>query len=263
MPFVADRVFGWKPVEITDEWGLTTISRGMAYALCNSLQCRDCGHLFLDVRFSDSEMSKLYAGYRDEDYTRLREEYEPGYTERNTGLKAELDYLALIEGFLLPFLPLRPAVLDWGGDTGNNTPFKNSCSIHDVYEISDKELIPTAKRVTREEAQNKHYDLVVCCNVLEHTPYPRDLVLEIRKSMTKDTVLYVEVPHEALIRTAPALKGLHEKKKHWHEHINFYTRTSLSLLIQSCDLEILAMKELSTTNKGMPDNLYQVACMVR
>src|SRR5437016_2710182 len=66
MPFIAKRVFGWEPVEIMDDWGLRDIKSGMAYPLCNSVQCASCGVLFLDIRFSDSEMATLYSGYRGE-----------------------------------------------------------------------------------------------------------------------------------------------------------------------------------------------------
>jgi hypothetical protein len=65
MPFVAYRAFGWTPVEITPEWGLRTIQTGMAYPLCNSLQCQACGLLFLDIRFDETEMAALYGGYRE------------------------------------------------------------------------------------------------------------------------------------------------------------------------------------------------------
>ena len=79
MPFVAKRVFGHEPVEITADWGLRDLKAGMAYTLCNSLQCADCGVLFLDYRFGDEQMAALYGGYRDQTYTRERDHYEPGY----------------------------------------------------------------------------------------------------------------------------------------------------------------------------------------
>ncbi|MGH2307415.1 hypothetical protein ACRCD8_06550 [Aliarcobacter sp. ERUVET-8] len=115
MPFVADRIFGWAPVKITDDWGLKTISNGTAYSICSSLQCQECGHLFLDMRFDDSEMKSLYSGYREKDYLELREKYEPGYKLRNDDLNAGVPYLSDIEHFLKPYLNLPVNVLDWGG----------------------------------------------------------------------------------------------------------------------------------------------------
>ena len=38
---------------------LATIENGHAYSICNSVQCRTCGMLFLDIRFSDSELHRL------------------------------------------------------------------------------------------------------------------------------------------------------------------------------------------------------------
>ena len=53
MPFVAHRVFGYKPFKIESSFGLKDIKNGYAYSVCNSLVCRNCQFLFLDIRFSD------------------------------------------------------------------------------------------------------------------------------------------------------------------------------------------------------------------
>ena len=45
MPFVAERVFGWRPVEITDEWGLRDVPAGITYMPCSTLRCNECGLL--------------------------------------------------------------------------------------------------------------------------------------------------------------------------------------------------------------------------
>ena len=64
MPFISSRVFGWDPVLIDNSWGLNTIKDGNAYAICKSLYCTICNFLFLDIRFSDSELRNLYFDYR-------------------------------------------------------------------------------------------------------------------------------------------------------------------------------------------------------
>jgi hypothetical protein len=118
MPFVADRAFGWQPVEIDGSWGLKTITSGMAYSICNSLFCGDCGLLFLDIRFSEVELNSLYDEYRGQQYTDLRETYEPGYKQRNDSLNAGIGYIAEIERFLGPHLSFPISILDWGGGYG-------------------------------------------------------------------------------------------------------------------------------------------------
>ena len=258
MPFVADRVFGWKPVVIDESWGLRTIQQGNAYAICKSLRCVDCEHLFCDIRFSDSEMVALYNKYREEDYTNLREHYEPGYRVRNDALKEPITYTDHVEAFLDSLLQYPLTVLDWGGDTGLNTPFSGKHIALDIYDISDKELEPGARLVTLEEAWASKYRLIVCAQLLEHVPYPSDVLLAARQAMDARSILYIEVPYEDLMRSKAQDAERH--KKHWHEHINFYSEISLTALIENSGLQIVAQNLLATNVGGGDVHILQVAC---
>ena len=257
MPFVSHRVFGWAPVEITAAWGLRTLKTGTSYAICNSLQCRDCGHLFLDIRFDEQEMARLYEGYREEAYTALREHYEPGYRERNQGLNAGVGFLPEVEAFLAPHLPRRPRVLDWGGDTGINTPFKDSNSLLHIYDISGKGgLVAGAQAVGRGAALAQEYDLLVCSQVLEHVPYPGDVLQDLVQAMRPGTLLYVEVPQEQLMRGSDPLQNKH----HWHEHINFFSERSLDVLLGNHGLRVVASQQLPVIGGGAASHVFQFAC---
>ena len=264
MPFLSDRIFDWKPVCITDEWGLSTIENGMAYCICNSLQCQNCGHLFLDIRFDDNEMNALYSKYRESEYVKLREKYEPGYTQRNKNLDMVISYLEKVESFLLNYVTLPISVLDWGGDTGINTPFKKDINKFHIYDISNKEVIKEAKKVDIGEALGTTYDLIVCSNVIEHIPYPTEIMLDIRSVMSDKSILYVEVPYELIIQKNDSKKDLYKNKKHWHEHINFYTKNSLKILAANCGFEVIAIKEMkvSSDKEGSP-YILQLACRVK
>lgn len=101
MPFVAQRVFGHEPVEITADWGLRDLRQGMAYTLCNSLQCQDCGALFLDYRFTDDQMASLYHNYRDEQYNAQRIRFEPGYVNVVPHYHQRAAYLEEVEALSL------------------------------------------------------------------------------------------------------------------------------------------------------------------
>jgi SAM-dependent methyltransferase len=261
MPFVAHRALGWRPVEIDETWGLVTIRKGMAFSICNSLWCRTCTLLFLDLRFSQAELAALYADYRGSDYVALREHYEPGYALRNEVYDAGSHYLGAVESFLEPHLPERPRVLDWGGDTGRNTPFAGRRALGHVHDISGKKVLPGIERVDLDAVRRTQYDLVVCSNVLEHVPYPADLVLELRSAMSRGTILYVEVPHEDLRRTHTGGAGeLHTKKRHWHEHINFFGLESLHRLLHRCGLEVIAAGEMLAVVEGRTVAIFQFAC---
>jgi hypothetical protein len=260
MPFVAHRVYQWTPVVIDESWGLHTVPNGLAYPLCNSLLCNQCSLLFLDIRFSDKELSRLYRDYRDESYTALREHYEPGYRARNQDLKQGISYLNKVEDFLRPHLPENIRILDWGGDTGVNTPFKSnsSNSVH-LYDISGQETVGRVRKVSLQTAKNNTYDLVICSNVLEHVSYPKRLMGDILQHMTSSTILYLEIPHEQLVKRHQDKKQMLSEKKHWHEHINFFCKESIRALVDAMGLNIFQFQELDIENESQPRTVFQAA----
>jgi hypothetical protein len=260
MPFVAARAFGWTPVEVTADWGLRDIKPGMAYPLCNSLQCRVCGLLFLDIRFDDAEMARLYADYRGPAYVAQREALEPGYAARNALLLAGSGYIPKVEALLSPYLPSRPAVLDWGGDTGVNTPFSATARTLHVYDISERPVIAGAARVDRPATGDNPYDLVVFSNVLEHVPRPRAALAEIAACMVSETVLYLEVPCEELVRTAQPGVDLAARRKYWHEHVNFFTEPALRLLVAAAGLHIVELQLLQIEARGLAGYVFAAVC---
>jgi hypothetical protein len=264
MPFIAHRIYQWTPALIDASWGLQTVPHGMAYSLCSSLLCSRCGLLFLDIRFSDGEMQRLYVNYRDEAYTALRDHYEPGYRARNEGLLQGVNYMQEIEDFLSPHLPDTVRVLDWGGDTGVNTPFKSGAgnTVH-IYDISGQETAGQLRKVSLQTARQHVYDLVVCSNVLEHVPYPRQLIADILELMSPTTVLYIEVPFEKLVRDYSDPMQLLQHKRHWHEHINFFSKASIEALISEMGLKLLQIRELDVEIVGGSYTLFQIALRVR
>ena len=239
MPFVAYRAFGHQPVEITGDWGLRDLRQGMAYSLCNSLQCQDCGVLFLDYRFTDQQMAALYQNYRDATYNAQRIHFEPGYANVAAHYQQRADYITEVEAWLERYLPPEPRVLDWGGDTGINSPFLGRAAPLHVYDISGVDVLPGATRIGAEHLKRQHYDLVVCSEVLEHVPFPFEFLQQLSPVLDSDTLLYLEVPHEALIREHPDNRQLAPLKRHWHEHINFYTEDAVRCMLKRLGLEVV------------------------
>lgn len=263
MPFVAQRAFGWEPVEVTDDWGLRDIRSGMAYALCNSVQCGRCGLVFLDIRFTEEEMSRLYAGYRGEDYTNLRDRYEPGYRERSFIIDLGATHIPEVENFLAHHVPARPKILDWGGDTGINTPFKYQAEAFHIFEISEKPTIAGAVRIGTSTIKNTDYDLIVLSHVLEHLPWPAKTLAEIGSIMRDSTVLYVETPYEDLVRLGSGAIDLHVKKRYWHEHINFFTPESLESLLKYCGMQVIEMRVIEVEGGGKHWHIFAIACKLK
>lgn len=243
MPFVAHRALGYAPTEITAEWGLRDLPQGPLQHRCNTCYCPQCQGLFLDQRFDNVEMQSLYAGYRETEYTTLRDHYEPGYTQRNNTLQAT-SHVAAVEALLAPYLPARPRVLDWGGDDGHNTPFRLSSEQCDVLDISGKTPIPGVNAITPDQVQPSTYDLIVLSQILEHIPEPADLMTSVRAATGPHTKVYLEVPYESLmqqLQTASHAQTVAAQKRHWHEHINFYSPQALTALVEPLGLVPLTM----------------------
>lgn len=236
MPFVAARALGIKPVEITSEWGLRDLKQGTTYMPCHSLQCQSCGVLFLDYRFNDQQMAALYHGYRDADYTQQRDFFEPGYaTSTANDYQCRHSYIDDVEMFLTPHLPEQPIVLDWGGGDGLNTPFlgKGQVFIHDISGVTPVDGARLVSNIAPPP------DIIICSQVLEHVPSPLELLMEVVPQLATTSLLYLEVPHEQLMRQHSNTQGLALKKHHWHEHINFFTEASLLALTRRAGLRVI------------------------
>ena len=79
--------------------------------------------------------------------------------------------------------------------------------------------------------------------------------------MDDRALLYIEVPHENLIMNEK--NDLHVKKKHWHEHINFYTLESLKSLIDNSGLMLIDVNNLEVTNGASTWFQFQLACKLK
>jgi len=190
MPFVAARVFDWYPVVIDESWGLKTIQNGHAYSICTSLLCKDCGLLFLDMRFSDAELGKLYSDYRGKEYSELREQFEPGYISRNNFLNEGVPFLKQVEAWIRPHLQFSIVLLDWGGDTGTNMPFKNENCLFHIYDISHKPVMEGAIAVDAATVAQTQYQLIICSQVLEHILYPAQVIESRISYVSRYTFIY-------------------------------------------------------------------------
>ena len=200
--------------------------------LCNTMTCKVCGFVFVDVRYKKHHMKALYKDYRGAEYVALRELHEPGYTARNDKLLEPNTWKPDIEKFVREYIEPE-TVLDWGGDTGINSPFDNASL--SVYDITRKELVPRARRVTRPRG---HYDLIVCASVIEHIPNPMQMLKKI--SSVKHEYIYIDAPRES------------KRNRVWHEHINYFSRSSMRHLLDRCGLDVVGMR--------FTDNLLQVVC---
>ena len=253
MPFVAHRVFGYTPTLIEGAWGLRDIKENnIMYMPCRTIGCKGCGSLYLDIRFTEQQCNNLYSGYRGEEYTRQRESFEPGYTLRNTSMQLGLDYVKSKESFISPFLVQNAPItlLDWGANNSKTTPFANNpnfkITAYDISGESDVDNIEDLMPI---------YDIVVCSHVLEHVPFPVRELKKIKSKLKKGALLYLELPHEKVMTTSYSLLKRIEAKKHWHEHINFFSLEGMKLMSLAAGFECL---KISSSKKNAPGNFDSI-----
>ena len=238
MPFMAKMIFDYDVYNLNDDWKLYGFEDSKIYFPCKSVQCQACGFLFSDIRFDDEELENLYCFYREKKYLETRESFEPEYLWKNDYIEKNMNFVDKVELFL-DFVENKSNILDWGGDQGKNTPFRDLSQKIFIYDLSDKELSDKCKKINYSELKDNDYNIIVCSHVLEHVSYPKNLLNDIKNFMNEDTILYIEVPCEKLVYDNPNSFQLHENKKHWHEHINFFTYLSLHKLFESCGLSIV------------------------
>jgi hypothetical protein len=78
--------------------------------------------------------------------------------------------------------------------------------------------------------------------------------------MDDNSVLYLEVPHEVLMRTyATGPERLHTKR-HWHEHVNFFTGKAVQSLVRSYGFEILKFEDRKINSGASEFHQFFVAC---
>jgi hypothetical protein len=91
-------------------------------------------------------------------------------------------------------------------------------------------------------------------------PYPKELLEDIQSIMQVSTVLYLEVPRENLVRDNPDPSTLLRKKRHWHEHINFFSERALMALLRSAGLSVLSFKIHDILSEGNLHSQFMIAC---
>jgi hypothetical protein len=184
----------------------------------NMARCEVCGFSWFTYRMTKDECKRLYRRYRSEQYQVARQKHEPNYTKKlNEFIGHDKIELSLRERFMQDIIGYMTmvSVLDYGGGEGQNIP--KQAYFKYVHEMSD------VKQVKGVQAWNgttpSYFDLVLCTHVLEHVPDPWGLVNELRSLGKK---IYIEVPYTT--------ENKFGAKPIMHEHVNFFTPRSLSLL---------------------------------
>jgi SAM-dependent methyltransferase len=161
--------------------------------------CAACQFSFFSHRYSETELSAIYGGYRGSDYLRVRKRWEPWYGSavngaNKVGSGEAHSRTAFMEGLLARATDGQFKVaVDFGGDEGQFFP-DSAVGRKIVIDVSGKPMLEGVERYQDLESLGASPDLVMICHVLEHLNDPLALLTQARQVIDPQGVLYVEVP---------------------------------------------------------------------
>jgi hypothetical protein len=145
-------------------------------------------------------MDRLYGGYRDPAYLRLRRKWEPWYGAKINDAFAPgspaVDDRVRFSTNLLRDAGLDGEIecaVDVGGDMGQLFP-EISARRRLLVDVSDAPVVQGVERVASLDQLDQKPDLLVVSHVLEHLAEPAQLLRQIRDTIAETGFLYVEVP---------------------------------------------------------------------
>lgn len=229
--------------------------------------CPECHFYYSSNRPNEEQMTKFYEGYRDENYQKQREKYEPYYTEEfnhNLGFSKESEFVRkkIITDLTLRYLSTENIsnILDYGGDAGQYIPDIYNKSNKFVYDISGVNTISGVFSIRNyEDLKSIKWDLIMCCHVLEHVSYPMQILNNIISIMPLNGYLYIEVPYEDYIEASIANKT----DVPIHEHINFFRTETFEKIFSNYNFIILENKIVDIPNVEGQVFAKHIHCLVK
>lgn len=247
--------------------------------VCLLWSCAACGLMFFGTRYDDTEVARLYEGYRGERYLAVRHSFEPWYTRKfndNIGGPVGIGPRQQIYRDTLAAHADTDAidtVLDYAGDSGQlmaGGPGKDLS----VFDISGAAPVEGVTAITDEkDLVGRLFDLVLICGVVEHFSEPLPQVKRVVELVRPGGLVYVEVPDEQFsLEAIPAGRWYGGYLRHlartklpmvladfWstgfrvkfgripplgfakqHEHLNLFHVESLSNLVTLAGLAVLS-----------------------
>jgi len=159
--------------------------------------CRECGLVYLNHRKTERENEEYYRN----DYQKEFNRYFPGIN----GAKEWWDYQGnYILNKVKNIIKVPSDILEIGcGGGGILYPFKQlGCNVTGI-DISDNWInfakdnygVDVCKKdIASLAKEGRKYDFIILSHVLEHVPNPVDMLLETKKLLKKNGIMYLETP---------------------------------------------------------------------
>ena len=202
---------------------------------CDMKLCLNCLLCFFDYRYTQKELDRLYST----GYNQKRSAYIEGYKKSFDKKKESLEFRSNLIRKLLVLKSYskfrewkeKAKILDFGGWHGRNIPDIAKKTEKYVLDKSNHKIAPNIIKL--EELINNKFDLIMSTHVFEHLVDPLKILKDLRNSLKRNGLIYLEVPADIFQLI---------KKPSIYEHINFYSRHSIKNLAYMANLEILSLK---------------------
>lgn len=164
--------------------------------------CDRCGFRFFDRGLSTAEAGRLYQGYRNTEYLRARNKWEPLYTQAQHEAVVAWSHSAdradgLRNTLARAGLPSRFGyALDHGGNAGHMLRGIDA-EQKVVFDPSGCDALPGISSISDPAGIPPRCDLFLSCQVLEHVSDPRSYLRQAAAFCTDGAYLYIEVPDES------------------------------------------------------------------
>jgi hypothetical protein len=208
--------------------------------------CSRCEFIQTALPFHDDDIMRLYEDYRSETYNAERIHYEPSYASLTSQVARGAQEIKVRRAGSKRFLDAAlspnelPTILDYGGSDGRFIPDLPGSKF--VFDISAVSPVPGVARIEKETDLAK-YSIVLLAHVIEHVPHPLTLVRSVCKYIEPGGYLYIEVPQELTDEFLHELKdGACPTDLTIHEHINYYSTSAVRRLLESAELELVAIE---------------------
>ncbi|MDR2349361.1 MAG: methyltransferase domain-containing protein [Deltaproteobacteria bacterium] len=209
------------------------------------VRCPSCGLIYVSLILRDEIMIKYW-----------REEMAWNAVLR-TGPQTDMDKLKFAYGLELASShapgELPGTLLDVGAGTGTfirladgrgwkTTALELNVESAETMESEGYQVI--VKPLELADLSENAYDMVTLWEVLEHLAEPKIVLSNTRELLTSGGVLLILVPNSGSLVT----RILHEKSNTFggHSHLNHFNPSSMKILLESLDYEILEMETVLT-----------------
>ncbi|MGK2877386.1 MAG: class I SAM-dependent methyltransferase [Solirubrobacterales bacterium] len=206
-------------------------------------RCTKCGFLF-DAGHTAEELQKLYGDDYFEAYTR-EGDYAEAEEQRRTEARKRIEWLKRFHeaGRIFEVGAASGFFLDEARKAG--------------YEVSGVEPAPGVAEYARErfgldvttgfledaELPEASFDAICAFHVLEHIHNPLDVLKDIRRSLTDEGHLLLEIPNiESIMARKRGADWMHLRLPH---HVGFYSPAQLEGMLKKAGFELLETDSVS------------------